>query len=1124
MRNLKRALSLVLAVVMVIGLMVVGASAVSYNDLTDKDEIVNKDAVSMLVALDIIQGKPDGSYAPTENVDRAQMAKMISVIMNKGVDNSALYENVNSGLTDIDGNWAKGHINYCYTNGVIAGRGNNTFDPSATVTALEAAKMLLVAIGYDPAIEGFVGTDWALRVSSVADSVGIFRNYTKDLTAPLNRDDAALLIYNALDVEMIQQYSNGYALTYADHRTILSDKYGVIKVEGIVTANEWAILDDDSDTALREGKTRIENADGIFSTTTNTQVVNNADNARVGTFNVSTPVDVLGKEVTMYIKKATILADSTVYGDPVVSDVNTVIETGERVTGGDRDDDDSIATLLRGTGLSTDKDTEYYLNYEEVIIDDTDPDDRINDKGAALTIIDNDNDGTVDYVISVEKALTHITATSSRNETTTIYGLPGDDEIENADIMTSDELAKGDAVLVVQYGGRTYVELPETVTGEMESYNSDDIDPDRNFIRVESEEYSQDDLDVLSNYDPDANPVKFWLNGCEGTTDQYGKVPGRFEGVQFDATYDFFLDDFGNIVGFREVEGAPTQYALVLDSAYSINGLRTTGDVKLLLADGTVSTYAVDMDATADKFEDMADGKDTSIEKWFGKDITSDNSMDAVLYFMGTNDPIDVGEDVPEYTGTRGRASGNLIAYTIDEDTEEVTFQPASLDGGNWVNGNSKTYTMAADNFFGTQVPNETIMLAEDLDKGDVDLYYQTVDNLGKPSSKIDSVGIDEDTIVYYYDGKDGSVVKGYDAMANKIDKDGVAGKIDNGNVKVSYVEFDDETGVAEVVVVYTDQATFGDEDYLFIMRNFDKHTNGTYTYTAIDEEGNVFEITSEQGSSSRNNPYAGTLVTYTMDGDLYKLTRVADAVNFSSSDPEQKDEIKDNETGADLGLIVIDRTKYVTVYDFFDEDLMDDDETVVQNFLKDNTDWTRYADKALTIDVANTDYDADTAETTEPTSGQYGWVVFDENKRAVVIYVTDTYKMEADVNPGEEPDAVDTLGSLTIGGLDYTNDAEPYSSARLAVRNATSLKLSDNQMGVGSNSAKIEATTADAEDYICLWVYSNSDSAARVEYKSGKQATDDTEVTLGSGSTIVIGVKDMSNDQTVSYYAYIVE
>ena len=99
MRNLKRALSLALAAIMLVGMMVVSASAASYNNLTDKDEIVNKDAVSMLVSLGIIEGKPDGSYAPTENVDRAQMAKMLSVIMNKGVDNSALYQSVNSGLT-----------------------------------------------------------------------------------------------------------------------------------------------------------------------------------------------------------------------------------------------------------------------------------------------------------------------------------------------------------------------------------------------------------------------------------------------------------------------------------------------------------------------------------------------------------------------------------------------------------------------------------------------------------------------------------------------------------------------------------------------------------------------------------------------------------------------------------------------------------------------------------------------------------------------------------------------------------------------------------------------------------------------------------------------------------------
>ena len=94
MRNLKRALSLALAAIMLLGMMVVGASAVSYNDFSDRTEIVNKDAVSMLTTLGVIDGKPDGSYAPEEFVTREQMAKMISVIMNQGSDNNDLFVGV----------------------------------------------------------------------------------------------------------------------------------------------------------------------------------------------------------------------------------------------------------------------------------------------------------------------------------------------------------------------------------------------------------------------------------------------------------------------------------------------------------------------------------------------------------------------------------------------------------------------------------------------------------------------------------------------------------------------------------------------------------------------------------------------------------------------------------------------------------------------------------------------------------------------------------------------------------------------------------------------------------------------------------------------------------------------
>ena len=1098
MRNLKRALSLALAAIMLVGMMVVSASAASYNDLTDKDQIVNKDAVSMLVSLGIIEGKPDGSYAPTENVDRAQMAKMLSVIMNKGVDNSALYQSVNSGLTDITSHWAKGHINYCYTTGIIAGRGTGTFDPSATVTALEAAKMLLVAVGYDPAIEGFEGADWAINVSVRADEQGIFEGFTKDLSAPLNRDDAALLIYNALDVEMIQSYTtNNYPIVYSDHRTILSDKYGVIKVEGVVTANEWAILDDDTDTALQEGKTRIYNPDGILSTTGNTAVAQDSSaNVKTQVFNVSTPVDMLGKAVTMYVKKTTILADSTVYGAPVVSDVNTVIETGEKVTGGDSKDDDSLAALLKGTGLATDKATEYYHNYEEVAIDSADVDDIMNVKGAALTVIDNDNDGYVNYVISVEKSLTHVSGVSSKNETTTLYGLPGDDVIDNEDIVTTaTDLTKGDVVLVVQYGGRTYVEEPKTVTGEMELFNAKNKDDNKNYIKVGGEEYKQDGLEVLSNINKD-NPVKFLISECDD----------KANGVQFDAQYDFFLDDFGNIVAFREVEGAPTQYALALDSAYSINGLTTTGQIKLLLADGTSKVYDVDMDATADRFEDLANSddnstKDSAVETWFGSAITDDNSMDAVLKFMGSDDATAAGAK------TKGYASGNLVAYTIDDDV--VTFGPAELDDGVIVNGTSKNY-IKGDNY--TESGKSTFFhssqteLKADVARGDVDLRLEN----SSVDTHTNSYGIDEETIIYYYNGSKGYVAVGYDNMAKMIDAD-KAGSIDNGKVRASVVAFDDATDVAEVIVLYTDQAKFGTDAYVYVMSVYDK-SGSVYTYSVIDEEGNVLQM------QSKTKGMAGKLCTYTTDGDYYVLEAQADCVSNSNKTAAA-------DVANDVGLIVTTRTKYFKVYDFDKAtDLMSDDETVKQSFVSgvndnSNTDWERYADKALVIDVENTEADDKTAATTELTSGQYGIVVYNDDGQAEVVYVTDTYKMEVDVDAGDDDNANnDRITSTTVDGV-KTASAGDYTTIAKAVANATTLPLSAEQ-------AKNATVTITVDDSVTAHASGIFTTAAVAENGTDSDLTNRTDdiassKNLNNGNVIVVKTWDGT---FARYSAYIVE
>ncbi|MFR5861754.1 MAG: hypothetical protein ACLUES_08855, partial [Flavonifractor plautii] len=905
---------------------------------------------------------------------------------------------------------------------------------------------------------------------------------------------------NALDVEMIQSYTtNNYPIVYSDHRTILSDKYGVIKVEGVVTANEWAILDDDTDTALQEGKTRIYNPDGILSTTGNTAVAQDSSaNVKTQVFNVSTPVDMLGKAVTMYVKKTTILADSTVYGAPVVSDVNTVIETGEKVTGGDSKDDDSLAALLKGTGLATDKATEYYHNYEEVAIDSADVDDIMNVKGAALTVIDNDNDGYVNYVISVEKSLTHVSGVSSKNETTTLYGLPGDDVIDNEDIVTTaTDLTKGDVVLVVQYGGRTYVEEPKTVTGEMELFNAKNKDDNKNYIKVGGEEYKQDGLEVLSNINKD-NPVKFLISECDD----------KANGVQFDAQYDFFLDDFGNIVAFREVEGAPTQYALALDSAYSINGLTTTGQIKLLLADGTSKVYDVDMDATADRFEDLANSddnstKDSAVETWFGSAITDDNSMDAVLKFMGSDDATAAGAK------TKGYASGNLVAYTIDDD-EVVTFGPAELDDGVIVNGTSKNY-IKGDNY--TESGKSTFFhssqteLKADVARGDVDLRLEN----SSVDTHTNSYGIDEETIIYYYNGSKGYVAVGYDNMAKMIDAD-KAGSIDNGKVRASVVvAFDDATDVAEVIVLYTDQAKFGTDAYVYVMSVYDK-SGSVYTYSVIDEEGNVLQM------QSKTKGMAGKLCTYTTDGDYYVLEAQADCVSNSNKTAAA-------DVANDVGLIVTTRTKYFKVYDFDKAtDLMSDDETVKQSFVSgvndnSNTDWERYADKALVIDVENTEVDDKTAATTELTSGQYGIVVYNDDGQAEVVYVTDTYKMEVDVDAGDDDNANnDRITSTTVDGV-KTASAGDYTTIAKAVANATTLPLSAEQ-------AKNATVTITVDDSVTAHASGIFTTAAVAENGTDSDLTNRTDdiassKNLNNGNVIVVKTWDGT---FARYSAYIVE
>ena len=232
MSNLKKVLSVGLASTMVMGMVATSAAAATYDKFSDKDEIVNKDAVSMVTELGIIAGLPGGNYGPKQNIDRASFARLVCVALNGGKEPNL--GNLKTSFTDTQNNWAEKYIAYCVQQGIIAGKGNNTFAPAANVTGSEAAKMLLVALGYNATYEGIGGATWQVTTDVLANKAGLYKDLTSD---PLTRDNAAQMIYNTLNATMVK-YEMVPGISANGQVTMTTQRVNVTKtIDGGKTVN-----------------------------------------------------------------------------------------------------------------------------------------------------------------------------------------------------------------------------------------------------------------------------------------------------------------------------------------------------------------------------------------------------------------------------------------------------------------------------------------------------------------------------------------------------------------------------------------------------------------------------------------------------------------------------------------------------------------------------------------------------------------------------------------------------------------------------------------------------------------------------------------------------------------------
>ena len=124
--------------------------------------------------------------------------------MNGGNDNANAYASLPTAFTDLPtAAWAQGYVRYLQNTGIIAGKSATKFAPNDTVTGLEAAKMVLVAAGYNAQKAGLTGAAWAQNTMKYGQLNNLFEDVDTDLNAALPRQYAAQILYNALDMERV---------------------------------------------------------------------------------------------------------------------------------------------------------------------------------------------------------------------------------------------------------------------------------------------------------------------------------------------------------------------------------------------------------------------------------------------------------------------------------------------------------------------------------------------------------------------------------------------------------------------------------------------------------------------------------------------------------------------------------------------------------------------------------------------------------------------------------------------------------------------------------------------------------------------------------------------------------
>ncbi len=773
MKNLKKILALVLAFACAFT-MFAGAAFTDQADIKVENEVVDT-----LIELGVINGYTDGSFKPNDTVTRAEMAKMIYVLRTGNSDASA-YNNDKTSFTDVNGHWAAGFIKYCQSVGIIAGQSATKFAPDQTVTAQEAAKMLLVTLGYDAQKAGLVGINWASKTNALADENGLLDDVNTSFTGPCPRQYAAQLIYNAIDTPTVVWRDDAYT-----NVTLLGDDNKTVGEKFMNLKKTTAVLEDVSKTSgketfeltldkstVDENKTTDDKGKALYNFTNVkkdysdlkyqmvTVLYKNNDKSKVyGVYATKDNTQQTGilKNLKMDGNKAKL--DDTKYD---LADKNTVYVNGKSWTE-NKKDSNNIKSFIDTYG--NDSDTKYtnaaYMQPTEVKLLAT--------------------DGSTDYSILNVKTFAVAKVTAVGSDYINVSFKKGDNTIASKSKLESDDwdwydgVKKNDYVVLTAAGnygtGNGLVEKATVVTGKVNGTKSDDG------VAIDGEWYTMAGKkgNMVTRPNTGANVEMVVVNGYVYYTD----------------TTAGSIDDIALLV-----EAAPK------------GGVNSKWEARMIFADGTDKVVEIEK-----KWDDKDDGK-------------------AIAEFHEGNDENPNAKETIGTGNSSTKAQPMLVSYEVSKDVYTLTrlgFKNTDDKNATKIDTNGYDEYVTAKSVKTDGSIKGTVTLS---DKSTISRLYYEATGVVFVKSKADNNGDDGD-----YKVVTGKTASGYDrtlraaaAVANKsgnsyyaqaafidLGKESTGGSSDNYAVVLKNVEKKTGTANGTVYVITawngTEQITVTTDD-----------------------------------------------------------------------------------------------------------------------------------------------------------------------------------------------------------------------------------------------------------------------------------------------------------------------